>query len=250
MDFPQNVFTPFAALVKWVTQCHRKYIEEIPWIFLGAPLKINGAPKISSVIWQVWTSVLPLWQSRCMQYYIILASIIMVVHTAISRQYILVTHCCLLWQQCCIMSLPDWSHMRPISIYLLSDLKYKPLVGNKIVDHLDVVGASPVGAAPNASSFMTLHLASVVWAKTTATQDERHLSLRFDVPYILGFTLYFVTRTGIPTIKTTWSVKWESIWQNHNLYIESGPWIAKLLWRQDMGVSHDFMIALCSTTVA
>ena len=26
-------------------------------------------------------------------------------------------------------------------------------VGNKIIDHLDVVGESPVGAAPNTSSF-------------------------------------------------------------------------------------------------
>ena len=29
------------------------------------------------------------------------------------------------------------------------------LVGNKIVDHSDVVGASPAGAAPNTSSFST-----------------------------------------------------------------------------------------------
>ena len=34
------------------------------------------------------------------------------------------------------------------------------LVGNKIVDHSDVVGASPVGAAPTTSSFSTQHLAS------------------------------------------------------------------------------------------
>ena len=32
------------------------------------------------------------------------------------------------------------------------------LVGNKIVDHSDVVGASPVGAAPTTSSFSTEHL--------------------------------------------------------------------------------------------
>ena len=31
----------------------------------------------------------------------------------------------------------------------------RPLVGNKIVDHSDVVGASPVGAAPTTSSFST-----------------------------------------------------------------------------------------------
>ena len=29
------------------------------------------------------------------------------------------------------------------------------LVGNNIVDHSDVVGASPVGAAPTTSSFLT-----------------------------------------------------------------------------------------------
>ena len=29
------------------------------------------------------------------------------------------------------------------------------LVGNKIVDHSDVVGAAPVGAAPTTSSFST-----------------------------------------------------------------------------------------------
>ena len=33
--------------------------------------------------------------------------------------------------------------------------KRRALVGNKIVDHSDVVGASPVGAAPTTSSFLT-----------------------------------------------------------------------------------------------
>ena len=31
----------------------------------------------------------------------------------------------------------------------------RTFVGNKIVDHSDVVGASPVGAAPTSSSFST-----------------------------------------------------------------------------------------------
>ena len=44
----------------------------------------------------------------------------------------------------------------------------RTLVGNKIVDHSDVVGASPVGAAPTTSSFSTWHLVSMDWAKTTA----------------------------------------------------------------------------------
>ena len=51
----------------------------------------------------------------------------------------------------------------------------RTLVGNKIVDHSDVVGASPVGTAPTTSSFST-YLASLDWAKTTARRDEKHLS--------------------------------------------------------------------------
>ena len=35
-----------------------------------------------------------------------------------------------------------------------SDIR-RTSVGNKIVDHSDVVGASPVGAAPTTASFLT-----------------------------------------------------------------------------------------------
>ena len=45
------------------------------------------------------------------------------------------------------------------------------LLGNKIVDHSDVVGASPVGAAPTTSSFSTQHLAPMDWTKATARRD-------------------------------------------------------------------------------
>ena len=47
-----------------------------------------------------------------------------------------------------------------VSLYILysqtSDISHT-LVGNsnKIVDHSDVVGASPIGAAPTTSSFLT-----------------------------------------------------------------------------------------------
>ena len=51
------------------------------------------------------------------------------------------------------------------------------IIGNKIIDHSDVVWASPVGAAPTTSSFSTQHLASLDWAKTTARRDEKQLSL-------------------------------------------------------------------------
>ena len=50
----------------------------------------------------------------------------------------------------------------PLLAYGLVQSKYRQvsdisgtLEGNKIVDHSDVVGASPVGAAPTTSSFLT-----------------------------------------------------------------------------------------------
>ena len=63
-----------------------------------------------------------------------------------------------------------------MNIWLMLRLSYRQtsnirriLVGNKIVDNSDVVGASPVGAAPTASSFSTYHLvASMDCAKSTA----------------------------------------------------------------------------------
>ena len=50
------------------------------------------------------------------------------------------------------------------------------LVGNRIVDHSDVVGALPVGAAPTTTSFLTLHLTSIDCTQTTARRDENYLS--------------------------------------------------------------------------
>ena len=52
----------------------------------------------------------------------------------------------------------------------------RTLVGNKIVDNSDVIGASPIGSAPTTSSFSTKHLASMDWAKTTAREDKKYLS--------------------------------------------------------------------------
>ena len=52
----------------------------------------------------------------------------------------------------------------------------RTLVGNKLVDHSDVVGASPVGAAPTTPSFSTYCLASMDLAKITARRDENHLN--------------------------------------------------------------------------
>ena len=47
-----------------------------------------------------------------------------------------------------------------------------------LVDHSDVVGASPVGFAPTTSSFLTKHLASMDWAKTTTRRGGKHFSFR------------------------------------------------------------------------
>ena len=48
----------------------------------------------------------------------------------------------------------------------------RTLVGNYIVDHPDVVGTSPVRAAPTTSLFSTQHLASIYCAKATAIRYE------------------------------------------------------------------------------
>ena len=54
----------------------------------------------------------------------------------------------------------NWSHKS--NIHRLIETKYRQafnirrtLVGNNIVDHADVVGASPVGAAPTTSLLST-----------------------------------------------------------------------------------------------
>ena len=63
----------------------------------------------------------------------------------------------------------------PMSYCQTSDIR-RTWVGNKIVDHSDVVGASPVGAAPTTSSWSTWHLASMGWPKATARREDNHLS--------------------------------------------------------------------------
>ena len=67
------------------------------------------------------------------------------------------------------------------------------LVGNKIVDHSDVVRTSPVGAAPTTSSFSTWHLASTDWVKTTTRWNDKHLS--FEISCVLYKRLYGTNST-------------------------------------------------------
>ena len=63
----------------------------------------------------------------------------------------------------------------PINYRQNSDLS-RTLVGNKLVDQTDVVGASPVGAALSTYSFSISHLTSMDWAKTTTRRDETRLT--------------------------------------------------------------------------
>ena len=60
----------------------------------------------------------------------------------------------------------------------------RTFVGNKIADNPNAIGATLVGAAPTTSSLSIWHLASMDWAKTTATWNEKDLRLGVGVPYI------------------------------------------------------------------
>ena len=60
-------------------------------------------------------------------------------------------------------------------IYRQTSYIRRTLVGNDIIDHSDVVGASPVGAAPT-TSFSTYYLASVDRAKATTISDGKYFS--------------------------------------------------------------------------
>ena len=70
-------------------------------------------------------------------------------------------------------------------------------MGNKTADHSDVVGASPVRAAPTTSSFSTWHLASIDCTETTARWDERHLS------FVIWCNLYSRFYGRPPPMKST-----------------------------------------------
>ena len=69
-----------------------------------------------------------------------------------------------------------WSSSRVNSCYGKTSNIRRTLVGNERVDHWDVVGASPVGAAPTTSSFSTWHLATRDSAKKAARQYKNLLS--------------------------------------------------------------------------
>ena len=67
----------------------------------------------------------------------------------------------------------------------------RTLIGNNIVDHSDVVGASPVGAAPTTSSFSTRHVASRDSAQMAARQYENLKVLGLGASYIRDLKIYY-----------------------------------------------------------
>ena len=74
----------------------------------------------------------------------------------------------------------------------------RTLVGNKIVDHSDVVGASPVGAAPTTSSFSTYYT-WLQWIGQRQLQDvTRNIYvLGLDASYIREFYIRELTVSKI-----------------------------------------------------
>ena len=100
-----------------------------------------------------------------------------------NAKYSFLEICLFLWTNCCWCIASCAIDVLLLSLWMSIVMKYcqtsnigHALVGNKIVDHLDVAGASPIGAAPTTSSFSTQHLAPMDWTKSTAGRDEKHLS--------------------------------------------------------------------------
>ena len=65
----------------------------------------------------------------------------------------------------------------------------RTLVGNKIVDNSDIVGALHVDAAPTTFSFWHKHMASMDWAKKISRRDEEYLGFEIWCAYIRGLTV-------------------------------------------------------------
>ena len=59
------------------------------------------------------------------------------------------------------------------------------LVGNKIADRSDVVGASSVNAAPTTSSFSTKHMASIDWDNGKMIWDEKKVTF-WDLVHLMS----------------------------------------------------------------
>ena len=79
-----------------------------------------------------------------------------------------------------------------IIIYsIVNILHYRPrsLIGNKIVNHSDVVGASPIGAAATTSSLSTSHMASIDCTHQLQDKTGNSEVSEFGVSYIKDLTV-------------------------------------------------------------
>ena len=75
----------------------------------------------------------------------------------------------------------------------------RTLVGNEVVDHSDVVGASPVDAAPTTSSFFIKHIASMDWANNTLAQFSSYLAFN-----LLGMSIDHIAFGVLPSSEALW----------------------------------------------
>ena len=73
----------------------------------------------------------------------------------------------------------------------------------KIANHSDEVGASPVGAAPTTSSYLTYRMASMDWVKTIARGVEKYLSFEIWCNlYKRFYDIYMSTLTATRNVKS------------------------------------------------
>ena len=104
------------------------------------------------------------WNVFCKMLAILLRSSFVFLHTKmytrlLTIKYVFDLNHCMLSKNSTILSFKFSSRMQLLCLYYCGYRKTfnisRTLVGNKIVDNSDVVGASPVGAAPTTSSFST-----------------------------------------------------------------------------------------------
>ena len=110
-----------------------------------------------------------------------------------------------------VISITYWGHCTPVTYtswgwYNRQTYNIRrTLVGNKIVDHSDVVGTSPVSAAPTTSSFSTKHLASIDWTKISICKTRRETFQCWDLVRLILEVWRYVTSQLLGTcIKASW----------------------------------------------
>ena len=101
----------------------------------------------------------------------------------------------------------------------------RTLIGNKIVDHSDVVGAAPVGAAPTTSSFSTWQLASRQFGKDSR-KTVRESFKCWDLVRLILETWRYLSQSILVAILLTirlWLVHKKTDWHYHTPAIDCKP---------------------------